>query len=66
MSPFQKTRSDPVVVRVMFQICRHGIGSYTLITLKLFALYQTLLYHYNVVNDLHNDAQDALAIQSNK
>jgi len=39
--------------------------SYHRATPKLFALYQTSLYYYDVVNNLHNDTEEALAVQSN-
>ncbi len=34
-------------------------------TPKLFALYQTSLYYYDIVNKLHNDTEEAIAVQSN-
>ncbi len=39
--------------------------SYQRATPKIFALYQTSLYYYDVVNELHNDAEEAIAVQSN-
>jgi len=32
-------------------------------TPMLFALYQTSLYYYDVVNELHYDAEEAIAVQ---
>ncbi len=34
-------------------------------TPKLFALNQTSLYYYDLVNNLHNDTKEALAVQTN-
>ncbi len=32
---------------------------------KLFTLYLNSLYYYDVVNELHNDTEEAIAVQSN-
>jgi len=42
------------------------VGFTKLLTqIKLFSLYQTSLYYYDVVNELHNDTEEAIAVQSN-